>query len=143
MYQNKTDFFSPHFKINKTHYLFWLLKQSQKHYLNFIIVPHSSENIAILRLLHQYGYIAGFQSSGTALKIFLKWSLNGEASFQKIKTFSKPSWPHTLRYNSFLSVYIKSNAITPLWLFKTNLGYLDQYGLLKKKLGGTLLLVIS
>jgi len=120
-----------------------MLKQSQKHYWNFIIVPNDPESLAILCLLHKYGHISGFHSSGTALKIFLKWSLNGEASFQKLKTFSKPSWPHTLQYKSFLSMYLKSNAITPLWLFKTNKGYFDQYNLLKKKIGGTLLLVVS
>lgn len=120
-----------------------MLRQGYIHRLNFVIIPYSYEVSCLLKLSYKHGLIAGFQSTHSALKVFLKWSLEGESVFQTVKTYSKPSYSHEIQYQQFIKCHLKTCSISPVWLFKTKLGYTDQYSLYKNKIGGTLMAIIN
>ena len=137
------SFFSPHFKTQKESYTFWMLKQGYTHRMNFIIVPYSTAVVDILKIVYARGFISGFQLSNKAIKIFLKWTLEGDAGLQSLRTYSKPSSSHRLKYCKFLRAHIQTCAITPVWLFKTKQGYSDHFDVYKYKVGGDLIAIIN
>lgn len=137
------SFFSPHFKIHKETYTFWMLKQGYKHRMNFVIVPYSVSVVELLKIAYSRGFISGFQLSNNAIKIFLKWTLEGEAGIQNLQAYSKPSASHRLHYTTFVNMHIRSCAITPIWIFKTKQGYIDHFNIYKNKIGGDLIAIFN
>jgi len=120
-----------------------MLKQGYLHRMNFIIVPYSASVLDILKLTYKRGFISGFQFSGNAIKIFLKWTPAGDAGLQTLQTYSKPSRPHQLHFRTFVQTHIQSCAITPIWIFKTKHGYIDHFSVYKYKVGGDLIAIFN
>lgn len=120
-----------------------MLKQGYKHKFNFVILPYSADIVELLKINYKHGFISGFQLSSSAIKVFLKWSVEGSAGIQTIKLFAKPSTPHRLKFKAFVNAHIRSCAIAPIWLFKSKLGYTDHYALYKNKLGGSLVAILK
>ncbi len=120
-----------------------MLKQGYAHRMNFVIVPYSDNVVQVLKIAYTRGFISGFTLSQAAIKVFLKWTLEGEPGLQLVQTYSKPSKPHSVTFASFLNLHIKSCSITPIWLFKTKFGYVDQFTVYKQKVGGELLAILN
>jgi ribosomal protein S8 len=107
---------------------------------SFVEEKYSNKIIKILKLLIDMGCIRAYSVEGInknkKIRVILKYKINGEPIFNKIKIISKPGTVYHLT-NSLISKQIHNFA--GICIFSTSEGFLTSGDLIKKGLGGILL----
>ena len=104
---------------------------------SFIEVNPTIKIIQILDLLVNAGYIRSYllTSPGKQIKIILKYQINGQALFNRVKIISKPSSVTHLT-NKLIKQQVGS--FDGFCIFSTSCGFLSHDEVKKKNLGGIL-----
>jgi|TARA_B110001469_G_C9647439_1_gene328044 small subunit ribosomal protein S8 len=120
--------------------LITILKNAIKSNKKFIFLPKSLFCLQFLKLMFSEGFISNIQEidSGRFLKVQLKYDLNGNPTFKKIKPLSTPGKTLSLSYKQLT----KLNEGVGVLFISTSEGLATNHVCLKRKIGGTALCYI-
>ncbi len=104
-----------------------------------VFVSKSNIILVFLKILKKNGFILGYTIINNSIKIFLKKGLKGFV--YNIKLFFKKGISYTFSYSQLLLLKKKMRSPTFL-LFATTEGFLSFEEILRKKIGGKLILRI-
>lgn len=109
---------------------------------SFIEEKPTIKIIQILDLLINAGYIRSYLWVETSkkIKIILKYQVNGQPLFNKIKIISKPS---TVTHLTNKVIKQQISDFNGVYVFSTSQGFLTQYEVKKRNLGGILFCKLS
>ena len=117
------------------------LKNASNSHLKTAIVPYSKITLSLLRVCLKEGLITSFYLNNTQkfLKVNLKYSSNGKATFSHIQLLSTPG---KLLYIDYPGLCKITRGIHVL-LISTDIGILTDIECIRLKKGGTVLCSIS